>query len=75
LELGELKACSSLLGVCTSCPMVRSDLEACTVEIKGLKHQIDHSSRYSVLSPPCEMCGSLEGKLFYTTNENTELMQ
>jgi hypothetical protein len=55
--------------------MVRSDLEACSVEIKELKHKLDHSSRYSVLSPPCEMCGSLKGKLFHATKENTELNQ
>jgi hypothetical protein len=38
LELRELKTCSSLLGACTSCPMLRSDLEAWVVEIKFLKH-------------------------------------
>jgi hypothetical protein len=75
VELRELKALSSLLGDCTSCPMLRSDLEACVVEIKDLKHQIDHSSRYSVLSPLCEMCNSLKGKLFHSTKENTELKQ
>jgi hypothetical protein len=72
-ELKELKARSLLLGACTSCPMLRSDLEACAVEIKECKHQIDHSSSYSVLSPPCEMCGSLKGKLFHATKKNTEL--
>jgi hypothetical protein len=48
LELRELKAHSQLLGACTSCPLLRSDLEACDIENKDLKHQIDHSSRYSV---------------------------
>jgi hypothetical protein len=48
LELRELKARSSLLGSCTSCPLLRSDMEACVVEIKDHKHQIAHSSRYSV---------------------------
>jgi hypothetical protein len=43
--------------------------------IKELKHKLDHFSRYSVLSPPCEMCGSLKGKLFHATKENTELKQ
>jgi hypothetical protein len=74
LELKELKARSLLLGACTSCPMLRSDLEACVVEIKDLKHQIAHSCRYSVLSPSCDADGSLKGKLFYATKENTELM-
>jgi hypothetical protein len=73
LELRELKTHFLLLGACTSCPLLRSDLEASTVEIKDLKRQIDHSSHYSVLSPPCEMCGSLNSKLFYATKENTEL--
>jgi predicted nuclease with TOPRIM domain len=75
LELRELKARSLLLGVCTSCPLLKSDLEDSTVEIKELKHKLDHSSRYSVLSPPCKMCGSLKGKLFHATKENTKLKQ
>jgi phage FluMu protein Com len=75
LELIELKTCSTLLGDCTTCPFLRSDLEATVVEIKNLKHILDHPSRYSVLSPPCELCGSLKGKLFHATRENTELQQ
>jgi hypothetical protein len=74
-ELGELKACSMLLGACTSCSLVRSDLEVSAIEIKDLKHKIDHSSNYSVLSPPCKICGSLKGKLFHATKENIELKQ
>jgi hypothetical protein len=75
LELRELKAHSRLPSACTSCPVLRSDLEASTIEIKDLKHILDHASRYSVLSPPCELCGSLKGKLFHATKENTELQQ
>jgi hypothetical protein len=75
LELIELKARSLLLGVCTSCPLLRSDLEAAAIEIKDLKHRLDHSSLYTVLTPPCELCGSLKGKLFHATKENTELKQ
>jgi hypothetical protein len=75
LELRELKARSSLLGACTTCPVLRSDLEAATVEIKNLKHKLDHSSRYTVLSPPCEACVSLKGKLLHAIKENTELQQ
>jgi hypothetical protein len=48
LELKELKACSLLLGVCTSCPMLKSDLEACSIDIKELKQKLDHSSCYKV---------------------------
>jgi hypothetical protein len=73
LELRELKARSTLLGVCTSCLLFRSDLEAAVIEIKDLKHKLDHSSRYTILSPPCEACVSLKGKLLHATKENTEL--
>jgi predicted nuclease with TOPRIM domain len=73
LELRELKAHSTLLGACTSCHMLRSDLEAAAIEIKDLKYKLDHSSSYTVLSPPCEACVSLKGKLFHATKENIEL--
>jgi hypothetical protein len=56
LELRELKTCSTLLGAYTSCLLLRSDLEAVTVEIKDLKRKLDHSSCYTILSPPCEAC-------------------
>jgi hypothetical protein len=75
LELRELKAHSRLLGACTSCPVLRSDLEASTVEIKDLKHRLDHTSRYTILTPPCVVCGSLKDMLFHATKENTELKQ
>jgi hypothetical protein len=75
LELRELKTRSTLLGYCTSYPLLKSDLEAAVIEIKDLKHKLDHSSRYTVLSPPCEACLSLKGKLFHITKENTELQQ
>jgi hypothetical protein len=69
----ELKARSTLLDACTTCPLLRSDLEAAAVEIKVLKRKFDHSSGYTILSPPCEACVSLNGKLFHATKENTEL--
>jgi hypothetical protein len=56
LELRELKTRSTLLGACTSCPLLTSNVEAVAVEIKDLKHKLDHSSSYTVLSPPCEAC-------------------
>jgi hypothetical protein len=34
MELREPKARSTLLGACTTCPLLRSNLEASTVEIK-----------------------------------------
>jgi hypothetical protein len=73
LELRELKARSTLLGACMSCSVLRSDLEASAVEINDLKHKLDHSSYYTILSHPCVVCGSLKGKLFHTIKENTEL--
>jgi hypothetical protein len=75
LELRELKTRSILLGAYTSCPLLRSDLEAAVIEINDPKHKLDHSSRYTILSPPCEACVSLKGKLFHATKENTELQQ
>jgi hypothetical protein len=70
LELRELKSHSTLLGACTTCHLLRSDLEASAIEIKDLKHKIDHSSRYTVLSAPCEACVSLKCKFFHGTKEN-----
>jgi hypothetical protein len=54
LELRELKGRSLLLGACTNRPLLRSDLDASVVKIKDLKHKLEHSSRYNVLSPPYE---------------------
>jgi hypothetical protein len=73
LELRELKAHSLVLGACTSCALLRSDLEATVIEIKDIKHKLDHSSRCTVLFPPCEACISLKGKFFHTIKDNTEL--
>jgi Fe-S cluster biogenesis protein NfuA len=51
LEIRELKARSRLLGACTSCPVLRSNLEAFVVEIKDLKHRLDHASCYTIFYP------------------------
>jgi hypothetical protein len=75
LELKELKANSLLLCACTSCHMLKSDLEACSIEIKELKQKLDYSSCYKVFSPPCEVCGTLKGKLFHAIKDNSELKQ
>jgi hypothetical protein len=74
LNLRELKA-HSTLAACRSCPLLRSNLEVSAVEIKDLKYKLDHSSHYTILSPSCVVCGSLKGKLFHATKENTELKQ
>jgi hypothetical protein len=73
LELRELNAHSTLLGSCTSCTLLRSDLVVAAIEIKDLKHKLDHSSRCTILSPPCEACVPLKGMLFHATKENTKL--
>jgi hypothetical protein len=73
LKLRELKTRSTLLGACTTCPLLRFDLEALVVKIIDLKHRLDYPSRYNALSPPCELCGSLKGKFLYAIKENTEL--
>jgi hypothetical protein len=73
LELRELKAHSTLLGACTSYPLLRFDLEAAAIENKDLKHKLDYPSRYTVLSSPCEACISLKCKLFHAIKENTKL--
>jgi hypothetical protein len=75
LELRVLKARSTLLGACTSYLVLRSNLEAAAIEIKDLKHKLDHSSHYIVLSPPCKACVPLKGELLHATKENTELQQ
>jgi hypothetical protein len=75
LELRELKAHSTLLGASTSYPMLRFDLEAAAIEIKDRKHKLDHSSRYTILSPPFEACIFLKDKLLHATKENIELQQ
>jgi type II secretory pathway component PulL len=73
LELRELKTHFTLLDACTTWPLLRSNLEAAAIEIKDLKHKLDHSSHYTILSPPCDARVSLKGKLFYATKKNTEL--
>jgi hypothetical protein len=75
LEPRELKAHSTLLGACTSCPLLRSDLKASPLRLKILSTNLIHFSRYTVLSPPCEACVSLKGKLFHANKENTDLQQ
>jgi hypothetical protein len=58
-----------------SCSVLRPNLDASTVEIKDLKHKLDNSSRYTILSHPYVLCGSLKGKLLHATKENTKLKQ
>jgi hypothetical protein len=38
-------------------------------------YKLDHSSRYTILSPPCKACVSQKGKFLHATKENAELQQ
>jgi hypothetical protein len=40
--------------------MLKSYLEAYSIEITELKQRLDHSSCYKVFSPPYEVCGTLK---------------
>jgi hypothetical protein len=64
MELRKLKTRFTPLDACTTCPLLRSDLEASIVEIKDLKHKFDHSSRYTVLYPSCKACVSFKVSFF-----------
>jgi hypothetical protein len=41
----------------------------------SLRLKISNTNLIILLSPPCELCGSLKGKLLHATKENTELKQ
>jgi hypothetical protein len=75
LELKELKACSLLLGACLECPKLKLELDARFLKVKELETKLLEKLRVSVTSPSCEVCGTLKGKLFHATKENTELKQ
>jgi hypothetical protein len=73
LELKELKTRSLLLGACLECSKLKLELDARSLKVKELETKLLEKPRVSVTSPPCEVCGSLKGKLFHATKENTEL--
>jgi regulator of replication initiation timing len=75
LKLKKFKDRSTFLGDCTSCPLLRYNLDVAVVEIKDLKHKFDHSSCYTILSLLYEACVSLKSNIFYAIKENTELQQ
>jgi hypothetical protein len=53
--------------------MLKYNLEAYSIEIK--KQRLDHSSRYKIFSPPCEVYCTLKGKLLHASKEYSELKQ
>jgi hypothetical protein len=75
LELKELKAHSLLLGACLECPKLKFELDACSLKVKEHEIKLLEKPRVSVTSPPCEVCGTLKGKLFHATKENSKLKQ
>jgi hypothetical protein len=58
------------LGACLECPKLKLELDAHSLKVKELE-----KTCVSVTSPYCEVCGTLKGKLFHATKENTELKQ
>jgi hypothetical protein len=75
LELNELKAHFLLLGACLECTKLKFELDAHSLKVKELETKLLEKTRVSVTSPPCEVCGTIKGKLFYATKGNTELKQ
>jgi hypothetical protein len=75
LELKELKAHSLLLGACLECPKLKLGLNTHSLKVKELGTKLLEKPRVSITSPPCEVCGSLKGKLLHATKENTEIKQ
>jgi hypothetical protein len=70
LELKELKARSLLLGACLECPKLKVELDAHSLKLKELETKLLEKPHVSVISPPCEVCGTLKDKLFHATKEN-----
>jgi hypothetical protein len=67
LKLKELKAHSLLLGACLECPKLKLELDARSLNVKELETKFLEKPRILVTSPPCEVCGTLKGKLFHAT--------
>jgi hypothetical protein len=51
------------------------ELDVRSLKVKELETKLLEKSHVSVTSPPCEVSGTLKGKLFHATKENTELKQ
>jgi hypothetical protein len=75
LKFKELKAHSLMLRACLKCPKLKLELDARSLKVKELEIKLLEKPRVSVTSPPCEVCGTLKGKLFHATKENFELKQ
>jgi hypothetical protein len=61
------------LGTCLECPKLKLELDARSLKVKELETKLLEKPHVSVTSPPCEVCGTLMGKLFHATKGNSEL--
>jgi hypothetical protein len=75
LKLKGLKALSLLLGACLECPKLKLELDTHSLKVKELQIKLLEKPHVSVTSPPCEVCGTLKGKLLHAIKENSELQQ
>jgi hypothetical protein len=67
LEPKELNARSLLLGAYLECPKLKLELDAHSLKVKEPETKLVEKPHVSVISPPCEVCRSLKGKLFHAT--------
>jgi hypothetical protein len=75
LELKELKAHSLLLGAYLECLKLKLELNARSLKVKEIETKLLEKPHVSVTSPPCEVCGTLKGKVLHAIRENSELKQ
>jgi hypothetical protein len=75
LKLKEIKARSLLLGACLKCPKLKLKLDARSLKVKEHETKLLEKPHIAATSPHCEVCGTLKGKLFHATKQNTELKQ
>jgi hypothetical protein len=64
-----------LLGACLECPKLKLELDTHYLKVKELETKLLEKPCVSDTSPHCEVCGTLKGKLFHATKQNTELKQ
>jgi hypothetical protein len=69
----ELKTHSLLLGACLESPRLKHELDARSLKVKELEAKLLEKPHVSITSPHYEVCGTLKGKFFHATKENTEL--
>jgi hypothetical protein len=63
------------LGACLKCLKLKLNLNAHSLKVKELETKLLEKPHVLITSPPYEVCGTLKGKLFHATKENTKLKQ